>query len=174
MTVTYDTNALGRGRTGARVVHKRLPDPTEKVISMKTKVNWVSGLRFIGSTEGGHGVILDGSQSDDLDGRLGASPMEMLLLGLGGCSGIDVVHILERMRQLVEDCQVEVSAERAEEPPRVFTNIHMIYTVTGAGLTMSKVEEAVRLTAEKYCSASIMLAKAAEITREIKIVNTSD
>ena len=139
-----------------------------------SKVKWVSGLRFIGASGSGHGVIMDGSQSDDPDGSLGPSPMEMLLLGLGGCSGIDVVHILKRMRQPVEDCQVELSAERAEEPPRVFTSIHALYTVTGAGLSQDRVAEAVRLSAEKYCSASVMLGKAVTITRDITVIDTND
>ncbi len=139
-----------------------------------SKVKWVSGLRFIGASGGGHGVIMDGSQSDDPDGSLGPSPMEMLLLGLGGCSGIDVVHILQRMRQPVEDCEVALSAERAVEPPRVFTSIHARYTVTGRGLSEDRVAEAVRLSADKYCSASVMLGKAVEITREIKVIDTGE
>ena len=121
--------------------------------STTSKVKWVSGLRFIGASGSGHGVIMDGSQSGDLDGSLGPSPMEMLLLGLGGCSAIDVVHILKRMRQPVEDCQVELSAERALMPPRVFTSILARYTVIGSGLAQERVIEAVRLSADKYCSA---------------------
>ena len=138
-----------------------------------SKVTWVSGLRFIGGTGSGHGVIMDGSQSDDPDGSLGPSPMEMLLLGLGGCSAIDVVHILKRMRQPVEDCHVELAGERAAEPPRVFTKIHAVYTVTGAGLSSDRVEEAVRLSADKYCSASVMLGKSVKITREVTVVDTA-
>jgi putative redox protein len=137
-----------------------------------SKVTWVSGLRFIGASGSGHGVIMDGSQSDDPDGSLGPSPMEMLLLGLGGCSGIDVVHILKRMRQPVEDCRVTLTAERADEPPRVFTSIHALYTVSGKGLSEDRVAEAVRLSAEKYCSASVMLGKAVEITREIEVIGS--
>ena len=121
--------------------------------STTSKVKWVSGLRFIGASGSGHGVIMDGSQSGDLDGSLGPSPMEMLLQGLGGCSAIDVVHILKRMRQPVEDCQVELSAERALMPPRVFTSILARYTVIGSGLAQERVIEAVRLSADKYCSA---------------------
>ncbi|MDG2283982.1 MAG: OsmC family protein [Alphaproteobacteria bacterium] len=98
--------------------------------------------------------------------------MEMILLGLGGCSAIDVVHILKRMRQPVEDCQVELSGERAPEPPRVFTRIHALYTITGAGLPEDRVAEAVRLSADKYCSASVMLGKAVEITREVIVVDS--
>jgi putative redox protein len=142
--------------------------------STTSKVKWVSGLRFIGASGSGHGVIMDGSQSGDLDGSLGPSPMEMLLLGLGGCSAIDVVHILKRMRQPVEDCQVELSAERALMPPRVFTSILARYTVIGSGLAQEWVIEAVRLSADKYCSASVMLGKAVEITREISVIDRSD
>jgi putative redox protein len=142
--------------------------------STTSKVKWVSGLRFIGASGSGHGVIMDGSQSEDPDGSLGPSPMEMLLLGLGGCSAIDVVHILKRMRQQVEDCQVELSAERAPEPPRVFTSILARYTVIGSGLSEDRVIEAVRLSADKYCSASVMLGKAVEITREISVIDSSD
>ena len=136
-----------------------------------SKVKWIAGLRFIGASGSGHGVIMDGSGSDDPDGSLGPSPMEMLLLGLGGCSAIDVVHILKRMRQPVEDCQVDLSGERAPEPPRVFTSIHALYTVTGPGLSAERVAEAVRLSADKYCSASVMLGTAVEITREIKVID---
>ncbi|MDE0810569.1 MAG: OsmC family protein [Alphaproteobacteria bacterium] len=142
--------------------------------STASKVKWVSRLRFIGASGSGHGVIMDGSQSGDLDGSLGPSPMEMLLLGLGGCSAIDVVHILKRMRQPVEDCQVELSAERALMPPRVFKSILARYTVIGSGLAQERVIEAVRLSADKYCSASVMLGKAVEITREISVIDTSD
>ena len=142
--------------------------------STTSKVKWVSGLRFIGASGSGHGVIMDGSQSGDLDGSLGPSPMEMLLLGLGGCSAIDVVHILKRMRQPVEDCQVELSAERALMPPRVFTSILARYTVIGSGIAQERVVEAVRLSADKYCSASVMLGEAVEITREISVIDRSD
>jgi len=137
---------------------------------MKAQVKWVEGYRFVGKNEQGHGVILDGSSGDQ---RLGASPMEMLLLGLGGCSGIDVVHILQKSRQDVEDCIVDVEAKRADTEPKVFTDIHMIYTVTGKNLKLDKVERAVELSAEKYCSASVMMAKAANITREIIIKDTA-
>lgn len=137
---------------------------------MKAQVKWIEGYRFIGKNEQGHGVILDGSGGDQ---RLGASPMEMLLLGLAGCSGIDVVHILQKSRQDVEDCIVDVEATRADTEPKVFTDIHMIYTVAGKGLKMDKVERAVDLSAEKYCSASVMMAKAANITREIIIKDTA-
>ncbi|MBL4666041.1 MAG: OsmC family protein [Sneathiella sp.] len=137
---------------------------------MKAQAKWVEGYRFIGKNEQGHGVIMDGSSGDQ---RLGASPMEMLLLGLAGCSGIDVVHILKKSRQDVEDCIVDVSAERADTEPKVFTDIHMTYTVTGKKLNMEKVKRAVDLSAEKYCSVSVMLGKAANITREIIVTDTA-
>ena len=131
---------------------------------MKVQAKWVEGYRFIGKNEQGHGLIMDGSGGEQ---RLGNSPMELLLLSLGGCSGIDVVHILKKSRQDVEDCTVDVSGTRADTEPKVFTDIHMIYTVTGKNLSMEKVERAVDLSAEKYCSASVMIGQAANITREI-------
>jgi putative redox protein len=137
---------------------------------MKASASWVDGLRFIGGSGSGHGVIMDGSNADGPGGSLGPSPMEMLLLGMAGCSGIDVVHILQRMRQDVTDCQVELDSERAEEEPRVFTSIKAKFTVTGRGLKQNRVEEAVRLSAEKYCSASVMLGKTANISHEIVVV----
>ncbi len=131
---------------------------------MKVQAKWVEGYRFIGKNEQGHGLIMDGSGGEQ---RLGNSPMELLLLSLAGCSGIDVVHILKKSRQDVVDCIVDVSGTRADTEPKVFTDIHMIYTVTGKNLSMEKVERAVDLSAEKYCSASVMIGQAANITREI-------
>lgn len=131
---------------------------------MKVQAKWVEGYRFIGKNEQGHGLIMDGSGGEQ---RLGNSPMELLLLSLAGCSGIDVVHILKKSRQDVEDCTVDVSGTRADTEPKVFTDIHMIYRVTGKNLSMEKVERAVDLSAEKYCSASVMIGQAANITREI-------
>lgn len=137
---------------------------------MNVRAKWVESNRFLGSTANGHGIVMDGSGSDDPLGRLGPSPMELLLLGVAGCSGIDVVHILKKSREVVTDCVVDVAGTRAGEDPKVFTDIHMTYTVTGKDLTPAKVERAVQLSAEKYCSASVMMAKAANITREIKII----
>ncbi len=137
---------------------------------MKVQAKWVEGYRFIGKNEQGHGIIMDGSGGDQ---RLGNSPMEMLLLGLAGCSGIDVVHILQKSRQDVEDCIVDVAGTRAETEPKVFTDIHMTYTVSGKNLSMDKVERAVSLSAEKYCSASVMMDQVANITREIIIKDTA-
>ncbi|WP_025897296.1 OsmC family protein [Sneathiella glossodoripedis] len=131
---------------------------------MKVQAKWVEGYRFIGSNEQGHGLVMDGSGGET---RLGNSPMELLLLSLGGCSGIDVVHILKKSRQDVVDCVVEVTGTRADTEPKVFTDIHMVYRVIGNNLSMDKVERAVELSAEKYCSASVMAGKAANITREI-------
>jgi len=137
---------------------------------MKIKASWVEGYRFIGNNDQGHGIIMDGSSGEQ---RLGNSPMEMLLLGLGGCSGIDVVHILQKSREAVDDCVVEVEGKRADSEPKVFTDIHMTYTVTGKNLDMAKVERAVDLSADKYCSASVMMGKAANITREIIVIDSS-
>lgn len=134
---------------------------------MKIKASWVDGYRFIGSNDAGHGLIMDGSSGEQ---RLGNSPMELLLLGLGGCSGIDVVHILKKSRENVTDCVVDVDGTRADTEPKVFTDIHMTYTVTGKGLDMAKVTRAVDLSADKYCSASVMIGKAANITREIVVI----
>lgn len=136
---------------------------------MKVRAKWTEGYRFIGNNESGHGLIMDGSGSEAPEGRLGNSPMELLLLGLAGCSGIDVVHILQKSREQVVDCVVDVEGTRAETEPKVFTDIHMVYTVKGTNLTPKKVERAVDLSAEKYCSASVMMSRAATITREIRI-----
>ena len=116
----------------------------------------------------GHAVVMDASP--DVGGRdLGARPMEMVLMGAGGCSAIDVVHILRKARQDLVDCVVEVEGERAAEDPKVFTRIHMHYVVTGRGLNPAQVERAIRLSKEKYCSATIMLARTAEVTSDFEI-----
>ena len=104
---------------------------------------------------------------------MGVRPMETVLIGMGGCTAFDVVHILEKSREAIEDCVADITAERAEEDPKVFIKIHVKFTVTGKKLNPDKVERAVHLTAEKYCSASIMLAKTATITHEVEIVDTS-
>jgi len=133
---------------------------------MKTKVSWIEKQRYLGTTEKGHSVVMEASASEG-EAMIGPSPMEMLLLGMGGCTSIDVVMILKKMRQNVEDCRVELIAERAAEPPRVFTAIHCVFKVSGEDLNLDKVREAVRLSAEKYCSASLMLGKTATITHEV-------
>ncbi len=138
---------------------------------MKTRIKWVEGVTFMGETDSGHAVIMDGPP--DHGGRnLGPRPMEMLLLGLGGCTSFDVLMILKKSRQPVDDCVVEISAERANDEPKVFTNIHVHFIVSGKGLKEKQVERAVSLSAEKYCSASIMLGKMANITHDFKIVET--
>ncbi len=136
---------------------------------MKARVKLIEGVSFAGQSESGHTVVMDGPP--DGGGRnLGVRPMEMLLLGLGGCSAYDVVHILRKARQPITDCVADIDAERAPTDPKVFTRIHLRFTVTGKGLDPRRVEQAVKLSAEKYCSASIMLGKTAEITHEFEVV----
>lgn len=135
---------------------------------MRGRIKWVDGRTFVAESGSGHGVVIDGPAEHG--GRnLGPSPMELVLLGTGGCTAFDVLDILRKSRQPVSDCWVELEAERAAEPPRVFTRITMRFVVTGSGLGRAAVERAVELSAEKYCSASIMLAKTAEIVREIEL-----
>lgn len=136
---------------------------------MKTRIKWVENVTFVGETDSGHAVVMDGPP--DHGGRnLGPRPMEMLLLGLGGCTTFDIIMILKKSRQDVTDCVVEISSERAEAEPKVFTKIHIHFIVTGKELKEKQVERAVALSAEKYCSASIMLGKMAEITHDFEIV----
>jgi putative redox protein len=139
---------------------------------MEARVKWVEGLRFIGGSGTGHGVIMDASATADGEQRLGPSPMEMLLLGLGGCTTYDVVSILKKMREPVDDVTVDITSERADEAPKVFTKIHAAFTVIGTGVSLAKAEEAVKLSADKYCSASIMLGKTAEITHSVAVQET--
>ena len=140
---------------------------------MKARIKWVEDVTFVGESASGHAVVMDGPPENG--GRnLGPRPMEMLLLGMGGCTAFDVVHILKRARQPVSDCVVELEAERAEQPPKVFTRIHAHFVVSGRGLAENQVKRAVELSAEKYCSASIMLGKTAKITHDYEIIETSD
>ena len=135
---------------------------------MKARVKWVQDATFLGESGSGHAVVMDGPP--DHGGRnLGVRPMEMLLLGMGGCASFDVVLILTRSHQSITDCVAEIEAERAEEDPKVFTAIHLHFIVTGKGLKENRVARAVQLSAEKYCSASIMLAKTATITHDYEI-----
>jgi len=135
---------------------------------MKARVKWVEDVTFVGESGSGHAVVMDGPPESG--GRnLGVRPMEMLLIGMGGCTAFDIVLILGKARQRVTDCVVEVEAERAETVPRVFTRIHVHFIVTGVGLSDKQVARAVELSAEKYCSASIMLGKAAVITHDYEI-----
>ena len=135
---------------------------------MKCRIKWLDFMSFVGESDSGHSVVMD--SSPDFGGRdLGIRPMEMLLLGLGGCTGIDVVSILQKSRQDLVDCEVEIEAERAAEIPKVFTKIHVHFIVSGNDLDPKKVANAVSLSADKYCSASRMLEKAAEITHDFEI-----
>ena len=135
---------------------------------MKARVKLAEGMTFVVESGSGHAVVVDGAP--DIGGRnLGARPMELVLMGTGACSAIDVVHILRKARQPITDCVVELDSERAAEDPKVFTKIHLHYVVTGKGLNPSQVERAIKLSKEKYCSATIMLAKMAEITFDYEI-----
>ncbi|WP_440996581.1 OsmC family protein [Arhodomonas sp. SL1] len=136
---------------------------------MQARVSWLGGMGFRGETGSGHEVIIDGPP--DLGGAdRGPRPMELMLLSLASCSAVDVVHILQRGRHEVTDCQVEVRGERADDPPKVFTRIHLHYRVVGQGLREPVVARAVSLSAEKYCSASLMLGKAAELSHGFEVV----
>ena len=136
---------------------------------MKARIKWVEQVTFLAESGSGHAVVLDGAP--DAGGRnLGVRPMEMLLMGLGGCSAFDVVLILRKGREDVTDCVVELEAERAETDPKVFTRIHMHYKVTGRGLAPAKVERAITLSAEKYCSASAIMAKTAVISHDWEVI----
>jgi len=140
---------------------------------MKARVKWVEQATFIGESGSGHAVVMDGSP--EYGGRdLGVRPMEMILLGTGGCTAFDVVHILKKARQPIADCVVELNAERAETEPKVFTKIHIHFIVTGRDLPEKQVQRAVSLSAEKYCSATQMLGKVAEITHDYEIVNLGE
>lgn len=135
---------------------------------MKARVKWVEDATFLGESGSGHAIVMDGPP--DHGGRnLGVRPMEMLLLGLGGCTMFDVMMILTKARQDVRDCIVELEAERAEEEPKVFTKIHAHFRVVGKGLKEDRVKRAIELSSEKYCSASIMLGAMAEITHDYEI-----
>jgi putative redox protein len=135
---------------------------------VKARIKLGEGMTFVAESGSGHAVVADASP--DVGGRdLGARPMELVLMGTGACSAVDVVLILRRGRQPISDCVVDLEAERATEDPKVFTRIRLRYTVTGKGLDPAQVERAIRLSKEKYCSATAMLAKTAEITTEYEI-----
>ena len=136
---------------------------------MKVRVKWIEQVAFLGESESGHGVLMDGAPA--YGGRnLGPRPMELLLMGAGGCTSFDVVTILKKGRQDVTDCYVELDAERAENDPKVFTKIHMHFVVKGRNIKTDAVEKAISLSAEKYCSASIMLGATAKITHDFEVL----
>ena len=136
---------------------------------MKARVQWLDGRAFVGESGSGHAVVMDGAP--EAGGRnIGVRPMEMLLLGLGGCTAFDVVMILERMREKVTALDVALEAERAAVDPKVFTHVKIIYKLTGKGLKPANVERAINLSAEKYCSASIMFGKTAKIEHAFEII----
>lgn len=135
---------------------------------MKITSQWLDGRCFVASNERGHSVVMDGTSPDEGLKRA-PSPMELLLMGVAGCSSIDVVDIAKKQRQDVVDCIATVEAERADSVPRVFTKIHIHFKVIGRGLQADSIGKAVQLSAEKYCSASIMLGKAAEVSHSFEI-----
>ncbi|MEQ8230465.1 MAG: OsmC family protein [Gammaproteobacteria bacterium] len=139
---------------------------------MKATIRWVDDAMFVGEAGSGHAVVVDGPP--DAGGRnAGFRPMELVLTGVGACTAFDVVAILRKARQAVEDCRVELEAERAETPPRVFTRIHIRFVVSGRNLKPAAVERAVNLSAEKYCSATLMLRDAVDITHSFEIVDAA-
>jgi putative redox protein len=138
---------------------------------MKARIKWVEDRTFIGESGSGHKVVLGTAFGPE--GRTpGPSPMEMVLIGMGGCTAFDVVHILEKGREAIEDVAVELEAERAQHDPKVFTRIHMHFVVKGRGLAPEKIKRAIELSAEKYCSASAMIAKTATITHDFEVLDT--
>ena len=139
---------------------------------MKARIKWVEGVSFVAETGSGHALLVDGAP--EAGGRnLGPRPMELLLAGAAACTAFDVVWILKKARQAVSDCVVEAEAERARSDPKVFTRIHLKYRVAGKGLNAAQVERAVKLSKEKYCSATLMLAKSAEISFEIALADVA-
>lgn len=136
---------------------------------MKASVKWLDNMTFVGESGSGHAVIMDAAPEAG-GHNLGVRPMEMLLIGTGGCSAIDVMLILKKSRQDVTDCRVELEAERADTDPKVFTKIRMHFVVSGRNLSENHVHRAVSLSAEKYCSASIMLGQVAEVTHSVEII----
>jgi putative redox protein len=137
---------------------------------MKVRIKWLENVSFVAESESGHAFVMDGAPEGG--GRnLGPRPMETVLMGTGGCTAYDVVHILKKSRAPVTDCVVQIDAERAAEDPKVFTKMHFHFVVTGKGLKPQVVERAIALSDEKYCSASIMLAKTATITHDFEILD---
>lgn len=138
---------------------------------MGVRVKWDEGKTFVGTASSGHKIVFGTSGADGQ--QLGPSAMELLLMGTGGCSAYDVVSILEKGRQQIDDVIVEIEADRAEDHPRVFTRIHMHFIVKGRDLNPKRVEQALSLSIEKYCSASAMMAAVAKLTHDHEIIETS-
>jgi putative redox protein len=135
---------------------------------LKATIKWIDQVNFVAETGSGHAVVVDGSP--DAGGRnIGPRPMELLLAGTAACTAFDVVWILKKARQPISDCIVDAEAERAPDEPKVFTRLHFVYRIRGEGLSQAQVERAVKLSKEKYCSATVMLAKTAAISYEISI-----
>jgi len=139
---------------------------------LKARIKWVENALFLGESGSGHAVVMDGPPESG-GKNLGVRPMEMLLIGMGGCASFDVVHILRKGRHDVRHCEALLEADRADTDPKVFTRIHLHFVVTGKGLTEAIVERAVRLSAEKYCSASIMLGKTATVTHDFELIEAA-
>lgn len=139
---------------------------------MRASVKLLSGVSFEGKADSGHAVVMDGPPEFGGENR-GTRPMEMLLLGLGGCTAFDVVHFLRKMREQIVDCRVELDADRADSEPKVFTQIHIHFVISGYHLTEASVQRAIALSADKYCSASIMLGQIAKITHDYEILDLS-
>jgi len=136
---------------------------------MKASIRWTGGVSFVGRGQSGHDVPIDGAP--DAGGQnKGSRPMEVVLIGMGGCTAFDVMHILRKQRQDVTDCVAEMDAERAPTDPKVFTRIHVHFKITGRGLDPKKIAHAIELSATKYCSASIMIGKTATITHDFELI----
>jgi len=139
---------------------------------MKARVKWIEDLLFVGESGSGHTIVMDGPE--ELGGHgTGMRPMELLLLGMGGCTSFDMVQMLKKGRQDIRDCEVTIDSKRSEEIPKVFTKIIVHYRVTGKDLKEAQVKRAVELSTQKYCSASIMLGQTAEISHDYEIINVN-
>lgn len=138
---------------------------------MKTTIKWIDGMMMMGESASGHSVVMDGPE--EFGGKnLGIRPMEMMILGMGGCTTIDVISTLEKMREKVTNCRAEITSDRAESHPKVYTNIHIHFIIEGKNLNDKKVSKAITLSSEKYCSASIMIGKTANISHDFELINT--
>ena len=135
---------------------------------MKTRITWLEDMAYVAQSDSGHALVIDGPP--ELGGHnIGPRPMELLLMGMGGCTAIDVVNILRKARQELRGCELQIDAERADSDPKVFTTIQVHFILTGKSLSAKHVERAIHLSAEKYCSASIMLGKTAQISHTFEI-----